>query len=281
MTRYFFKTPLGFARKTVLTLAYAGGVLMMAHVTLLAQEATSQPNPRNVVELFTSQGCSSCPPADSHLAELAKDPNVLALSIPVDYWDYIGWKDTLAHPFGSARQYHYAAMCGDRNVFTPQAIINGTQSAVGSDAREIEQAFAASHPVRATLPLNLQLHEDNGALHITIANQPGTDTKPVAASLILMGVIREARVAIGRGENAGATITYTNVVSSLKTVSAVTLTGQPQDMTVSLAQNLDSAMNSYVILVQEGSLDKPGAILAASSVHHCVVKAAQVDSVKP
>ena len=77
-------------------------------------------DPRAVVELFTSQGCSSCPPADKIIGELAKDPDVIALSMPIDYWDYLGWKDTLADSRFSARQKAYSQMRGDRDVYTPQ-----------------------------------------------------------------------------------------------------------------------------------------------------------------
>ena len=98
--------------------------------------------PRAVVELFTSQGCSSCPPADKLIGELAHDPSLVALSLPVDYWDYLGWKDTLALHGNSNRQRDYAVTRGDREVYTPQAVINGVVHALGSDKSAIEQAIA-------------------------------------------------------------------------------------------------------------------------------------------
>src|ERR1700758_3970273 len=98
-------------------------------------------DPRAVVELFTSQGCSSCPPADKIIGELAKDPSVIALSLPIDYWDYLGWKDTLADSRFSARQKAYSRMRGDRDVYTPQAIVNGSVQAIGSDRTSIERAI--------------------------------------------------------------------------------------------------------------------------------------------
>src|SRR6476646_8850987 len=97
--------------------------------------------PRAVIELFTSQGCSSCPPADKLLGELAKDPSVIALSLPIDYWDYLGWKDTLADSRFSARQKAYSHMRGDRDVYTPQVIINGEAHVIGSDRARIEGAI--------------------------------------------------------------------------------------------------------------------------------------------
>ena len=92
-------------------------------------------DPRAVVELFTSQGCSSCPPADKILGELAKDPSIVALSMPIDYWDYLGWKDTLADSRFSARQKAYSHARGDRNLYTPQMIVNGSAQVIGSDRR--------------------------------------------------------------------------------------------------------------------------------------------------
>src|SRR5215475_3578675 len=98
-------------------------------------------DPRAVVELFTSQGCSSCPPADKVIGELAKDPDVIALSMPIDYWDYLGWKDTLADARFSARQKAYSRMRGDRDVYTPQAIVNGSAQVIGSNLESIKQAI--------------------------------------------------------------------------------------------------------------------------------------------
>src|SRR5919107_210452 len=122
-----------------LTLSFAALAL-----AALMQPALADP-PRAVVELFTSQGCSSCPPADAVLADLARRPDIVALSLPVDYWDYLGWKDTLAHPLFTARQKAYAHGRGDRQVYTPQAIVNGTKPCIGSDRAQIE-ALAAAGP---------------------------------------------------------------------------------------------------------------------------------------
>src|ERR1700737_2271976 len=97
---------------------------------------------RAVVELFTSQGCSSCPPADKLIGELASDPSLVVMSIPIDYWDYLGWKDTLASPRNTARQKAYARARGDGQVYTPQAVVNGSVHALGSDKAAIEQAIA-------------------------------------------------------------------------------------------------------------------------------------------
>src|SRR5262245_64759959 len=118
-------------------LAIAGGrAFFLVVVTLASAAGQANAEPRAVVELFTSQGCSSCPPADALLGKLAHDPDVIALSLPIDYWDYIGWKDTLALPGHTNRQKAYSRARGDRNVYTPQAIVNGAAQALGSDATD-------------------------------------------------------------------------------------------------------------------------------------------------
>src|SRR6201984_1450393 len=115
-------------------------------------------DPRAVVELFTSQGCSSCPPADKIIGELAKDPDVIAMSMPIDYWDYLGWKDTLADSRFSARQKAYSRMRGDRDVYTPQAIVNGSVQAIGSDRTSIERAIhETEHNGVMSVPVSMTL----------------------------------------------------------------------------------------------------------------------------
>src|SRR6201981_3684408 len=112
-------------------------------------------DPRAVVELFTSQGCSSCPPADKIIGELAKDPSVIALSMPIDYWDYLGWKDTLADARFSARQKAYSRMRGDRDVYTPQAIVNGSAQVIGSDRDSIEHAINTTENGVMSVPVTM------------------------------------------------------------------------------------------------------------------------------
>jgi hypothetical protein len=114
---------------------------------LVAGPSTSQPDKSAifcVLELFTSQGCSSCPAADRLLGAMARKPDVVALSLPVDYWDYIGWKDTLASPLSTKRQKAYAAMLGSRQVYTPETVVNGLSEAIGSDGDAIQRAIEAT-----------------------------------------------------------------------------------------------------------------------------------------
>jgi hypothetical protein len=127
---------------------------------------------RVVVELFTSQGCSSCPAADKVLAELSKDPSILPISLSVDYWDYLGWKDTLALPGHVKRQRAYAGARGDRAVYTPQVVINGATHVLGSDRQAIDLAVKHAR-ARGQLPVKAAVAD--GKIHVEIAagKQPG------------------------------------------------------------------------------------------------------------
>src|SRR6201987_3845777 len=132
--------------------------LSLGVYALIAVIRPAHADPRAVVELFTSQGCSSCPPADKIIGELAKDPDVIALSMPIDYWDYLGWKDTLADARFSARQKAYSRMRGDRDVYTPQAIVNGSAQAIGSDRTSIERAIhETEHNGVMSVPVSMTL----------------------------------------------------------------------------------------------------------------------------
>src|SRR3984885_10277519 len=115
------------------------GALGVCAIVAIIRPALAEP--RAVVELFTSQGCSSCPPADKVIGDLAKDPSVIALSMPIDYWDYLGWKDTLADARFSARQQACSRVRGDRGVYTPQVVVNGSVHLIGSDRAGIEEAI--------------------------------------------------------------------------------------------------------------------------------------------
>src|SRR6202795_599104 len=125
--------------------------------------------PRAVVELFTSQGCSSCPPADKVIGELAKDPSVIALSMPIDYWDYLGWKDTLADARFSARQKAYSRMRGDRDVYTPQGVVNGSVHLSGSDSAGIESAIGATRKTDGVMSVAVSVKLSGKQINVSIA----------------------------------------------------------------------------------------------------------------
>src|SRR5215468_6908073 len=121
---------------------------------------SAKADPRAVIELFTSQGCSSCPAADRLLSELQADPSLIPLSLPIDYWDYLGWKDTLAIPNHTIRQRAYSQARGDREIYTPQVVVNGVLQAIGSDRNRIESAIGQSGHNTSSLPV---------PLHVTVA----------------------------------------------------------------------------------------------------------------
>jgi hypothetical protein len=162
-----------------------------------------------VVELYTSQGCSSCPPADAFMALLAKDPNVIALSLHVDYWDYIGWKDTFANPQFTKRQKAYARAIGSRTIYTPQMIVAGDDRVEGNDPMKVADTVRRHASVKGTVTLAIERR--GGVLTIdAVANPPLKGT----ARVQLVRYSPEETVLIGRGENAGREVTYHNIVTS-------------------------------------------------------------------
>jgi hypothetical protein len=168
----------------------------------LTQMATAQAQPV-VVELFQSQGCSSCPPADANLNAIADRPDVLALSFAVTYWDDLGWKDTFASPQFTARQYAYARGLGQPNVATPQIVINGRHDLVGNDRRELDAAIhGAGQPAGASLDIA------GGAVRVAAGPAParGADVWLVRYDP------RVQLVAIRRGENGGKTLPHRDIV---------------------------------------------------------------------
>src|SRR5215216_221740 len=152
---------------------------------------------RGVIELFTSQGCSSCPAADKLVGELAHDPSLVSLSLPIDYWDYLGWKDTLADPRNTARQKAYSKVRGDREVYTPQVVVNGSLHALGSDQSAIEKAIAKSRQNAGAMSLPVTLSIAGGRLTIAVPN--GNETQK-DAEVWICGVAKAVTVPIKRGE---------------------------------------------------------------------------------
>ena len=217
--------------------------------------AAAQGQPHAVVELFTSQGCSSCPPADELFTKLAREPHLITLTLPVDYWDRLGWKDTLARHAFTERQEAYAGVRGDDDLFTPQAIINGRESAEGAERDQIERAADAT-AAGLKVPLSVARKGDNVVLSVGAA--AGAPKSPAVVLLLPYYASRE--VAIGRGENARRKVTYTNVVRDIRIVGD--WTGAPVTQAVPAAELKD--YDGVVVLLQQGSPQKPGAILGAA-----------------
>ena len=222
----------------------------LAGAPAVAGEATA------VIELFTSQGCSSCPAADRLAGELVRDEQLIVLSLPVDYWDYLGWRDTLALHSHTERQKAYAAVRGDRQVYTPQVVIDGLAQGIGSERDSIERTLAE---LKGKLALPVTIERKDGKLEIDVGSGAG---KP--AAVWLLAVVRSKTVAIGRGENRGKTVTYNNVVRTWQRLGA--WTGDALHHSVPLGAIADAEADQVVVLVQSGSAEAPGAIYGAAKI---------------
>jgi hypothetical protein len=234
---------------------------LVAAVAGFAMAAPAGAEPRAVIELFTSQGCSSCPPADRLLGELAHDPSLVTMSLPIDYWDYIGWKDTLAKPRHTTRQRFYARARGDGEVYTPQVVINGRIHAAGNDKAAIEHAIAESRHEGVILSVPVKLATADGKLNVSVA----AGSEKAAGEVWLCALGTAVPVAIGRGENSGHTVIYHNVVR--RWLKLGDYTGAPRTFSVPLT-DLESA-DAAAVIVQAGTADRPGTMLGAAlaSVH--------------
>ena len=205
-----------------------------------------------VVELFTSQGCSSCPPADALLAELAHRDDVIALALHVDYWDYIGWADDLADPAFTRRQRAYARAAGGDTIYTPQMVIGGVDHVVGSRPMAVMETLLKH--AQAPSPVDVTLMRRGGTLTVTAR------ATPALAREAVVQLVRYAPVAprdIGRGENAGKRVTYVNAVTSW-TVAGRWEMSEPLTLELDVPGDLPVA-----VIVQDGTT---GPILGAAAL---------------
>jgi hypothetical protein len=187
------------------------GLLAAGAVRTGAEAAVRRPV---VVELFTSEGCSSCPPADAVLSELARTrPDVLALAFHVTYWDRLGWPDPYAFAAATERQRSYVAALGLESLYTPQMVVDGTRDVVGSDRPAVAAALAdAARGEAASVPLRLT--RAGGAVHVAVGPGQGTGL------LLLVGYDGAHRTAVARGENAGQVLAESNIVRDLRPLGA-------------------------------------------------------------
>jgi hypothetical protein len=226
-------------------LTKAVSALLILTTTAWAAPVRAEPGKLVVVELFTSQGCSSCPPADAILVELTRRPNVLPLGFHVDYWDRLGWRDPFSSSAATARQQSYARALGLPAVYTPQVVINGRHEAVGSDRETIDTVMAAS----TRMAVQASLAVGGNALSIKVGTGQGQ------GRLWLVTFDRQHETSVKRGENAGRTIVNVNVVRSLVPVGS--WSGSP----LVLSLPLPSIGSDAAILLQGAD----GQILGAAS----------------
>ncbi|MFC5505242.1 MULTISPECIES: DUF1223 domain-containing protein [Hyphomicrobiales] len=241
-------------------LSAAAALLLLGADAARAQVPDLQP--RAVVELFTSQGCSSCPPADALFVDLAKQRDIITLTLPVTYWDYLGWKDTLGKDSFAKRQKYYAKARGDGQVYTPQAVINGAAHVVGSDRGEIERASKA--PPGGGFVAKLAVKEADGQLVVTLV--PVGDVQERTAGVWVATTTKMVTVPIARGENQGKTVAYANVVRGMTRIGD--WDGRPATVTAPLGVTQGPEVDSYVVLIQAERQGKsgvmPSTVLAAA-----------------
>lgn len=206
-----------------------------------------------VVELFTSQGCSSCPPAEALLGELSLRPNIVALSFHVDYWDYIGWKDPFATPTTTERQRAYSRALGLRVVYTPQIVVDGTREAVGSERGAVEGAISAT--AAAGGKTAVRIARDGGG-HLRAVIPAGAADAPATVWLALYDFRHSTTVK--RGENAGSTLTEHNVVREWRKIGE--WTGAATEIPFEVAAN---GRDGCAVIVQAGG---SGRILGAATI---------------
>lgn len=194
-----------------------------------------------LVELFTSQGCSSCPPADEFLGRLAREPNIIAISRPVTYWDRLGWRDTLARPENTALQRAYVARRAADEAYTPQAVVQGATALIGGREGAVHRAI---DEIRARPGPRFSI-EAGSAGPILILD--GTAARP--AQIRLVALRARVTVAIGRGENGGHSVDYTNVVIADDVIGA--WRGGPLRLPIAAPRLHVPGADRYAVIVQE------------------------------
>jgi len=227
--------------------------------SLAASEAKQ---PVGVVELFTSQGCSSCPPADLLFSEMAADDEIVALAYHVDYWDYLGWRDTLAKPENTARQRDYMRAFGSRSVYTPQAVINGRTHVNGSDRAAIKAALDATAGGPNGLPVPISLKRAGDSLVIEVGESSSPNQK---AHVVLVYYDTVTPVAISGGENQGRTLSNWNAVTGIQTAGV--WRGAVARFEMPISEIAKKGAGGCAVLLQTVGTDGlPGPILGAAAI---------------
>lgn len=212
-----------------------------------ATDASGKTAPRAVIEMYTSQGCSDCPAADELLKQYLDQNNIVGLTLPVDYWDYLGWKDTLAGTRNAERQREYAQRFGIGTVYTPQAVVNGAAEVLGSSESEIDRAISATETALSSSRVPLHFwHYGNSVI---IEAGAAHDSEPKDATIWLAVVQKSVQVAVKGGENKGKTLNYYNVVRELTPVGV--WNGRPTTIRLARADIMRPETEELVVLIQE------------------------------
>lgn len=223
---------------------------LSAFATCLTISSPAAADGPTVIELYTSQGCSSCPPADEILHDLAGQSDVIPLALHVDYWDYIGWADIFANPAHTRRQQNYARVAGASSIYTPQMVIGGEDHVIGAKPMDVANLIR-THSSRDT-GTRISLQRRGNQLQIS-----GQTARALPNGTVVQ-VIRyspEETVDVRRGENAGRSLTYSNIVTEWNAVGEWSGAG---DLSMNVAI---SGSSPVVVIVQEPG---PGAVMATA-----------------
>lgn len=221
------------------------------------EKGAGETMPRAVLELFTSQGCAACPPADALLGELSEEEGIIALTMPTKIWDFLGWADTLASDTLTKRQMAYSVAL-DEGVFTPQMVVNGDASVVGSDREAIDAAIEATDDL-IVLPIDLSV--DKGVLSVAVGKAGGgADVRET--TLWLAVISRVATVPVRRGENRGRELAYYNAVKELRPIGM--WKGDPLRLDLPLTDLDKTPGAGCVVFAQEDTFKGPGKIIGAA-----------------
>ncbi|MEI1249948.1 DUF1223 domain-containing protein [Rhizobium aouanii] len=232
---------------------------LIAGVVLSGPLQAEDGTPKGVVELFTSQGCSSCPPADAAFRKLVNQGDVIALAYHVDYWNYLGWADTLSSKENTERQYGYAKTMGRSNVYTPQAIVNGRDHLAGADLNGINGKIDtySSEGNGLTIPISAAMRGDE--LEIKIGAGQGK------ANVVMVYFDKEKTIDVEKGENSGKKISYLHSVTNVETVGM--WDGKATSLTLPASVLQRPQLEGCAILLQSATADgDPAAILGATVV---------------
>jgi hypothetical protein len=231
---------------------------LAALLVATCQAPAEQAKVRGVVELFTSQGCASCPKADKMLGDLVGKTDIVALAYHVDYWDYRGWRDTLATPENTDRQRDYMKAMKSRAFYTPQAVVNGRAHVNGADQAAVDEKLGET----PALPVQVSVRREQDVLVIDV---PGQDGPKQNAHVLLVSFDAASPVTIERGENAGSTVTYWNAVRDLQTTGM--WHGQAARFEIPLSEVTKKGSGGAAVLVQSVDEDgSPSAILGAAAI---------------
>ena len=257
--------PRSLSTLAVSLLAFGASLAAWHHAS--AQQPKASPAIAGVIELFTSQGCSSCPPADALLKTYADRPGLLALTYHVDYWDYLGWRDTFANALFSERQRAYAAARGDGLIYTPQVVVNGRVHTTGSKPAKIDAALAATARDLDAARIGVELEPSERMIVVKVAARASTapatagPTTAASATVWLVAIQKSATVKIRNGENSGRTVTYTNIVRRIIPVGS--WTGAALEVKLDRTAIVVTGVDASAIIVQSGAT---GPIYGASRI---------------